>query len=149
MDSHLPKKLFLFASIKIPLKMMKNVFYFLLKRLFLLCKKWLDELGFTKISKFMASQTGILTIAIRILSDFSWSKTMKFILLIEYKMRNISFEKSSPNSFYKNQNWTYRSMNILKCYKFCYYDMSKSGSKCLSVQMLTSHLAFTSNEASF
>ena len=108
MDSHLPKKLFLFASIKIPLKMMKNVFYFLLKCLFLLCKKWLDEK--TKISKFMTSQTGILTIAIRILSNFSWSKSnhmMKFILLIEYKMRNISFEKSSPNSFYKNQNWTY------------------------------------------
>ena len=38
MDSHLPKKLLLFASIKSPLKMMKNVFYFLLKYLFLLLR---------------------------------------------------------------------------------------------------------------
>ena len=52
-------------------------------------KKWLEEK--TKASKFVASQTEILTIAISILwSNFSWSKnieTMKFTLLIEYKMR--------------------------------------------------------------
>ena len=127
MDSHLPEKLLLFASIKNPLKMKKNVFYFLLKSLFVLkifkflswlfwlCKKWLDEK--TKVSKFMTSQTGILTITVRILSNFSWSKssqTMKFILLIEYKMKNIILEKSSPSSFYKNQNWAYRWINILK-----------------------------------
>ena len=150
MDSHLPEKLLLFASIKNPLKMKKNVFYFLLKSLFVLkifkflswlfwlCKKWLDEK--TKVSKFMTSQTGILTITTRILSNFSWSKssqTMKFILLIEYKMKNIFLEKSSPNSFYKNQNWAYRWINILKCYKFCFYDMPKSSSKCPSVQILT------------
>ena len=34
-SSHLPKKLLLFALIKSPLKIMKNVFYFLLKYLFL------------------------------------------------------------------------------------------------------------------
>ena len=71
---------------------------------------------------------------------FSWSKssqTNKFILLIEYKMRNIFLEKSSPNSFYKNQIWAYRWINILKCYKFCFYDMPKSSSKCPSVQILT------------
>ena len=106
--------------------------------LFWLCKKCLNEK--TKVSKFMTSQTGILTITIRILSNFSWSKssqTMKFILLIEYKMRNIFLEKSSPNSFYKNQNWAYRWINILNCYKLCCYDMSKSSSKCPSVQVLT------------
>ena len=106
--------------------------------LFWLCKKWLDEK--TKFSKFMTSQTGILAITIRILSNFSWSKssqTMKFILLIEYKMRNIFLEKSSPNSVNKNQNWAYRWINILKCYKFCCYDMSKSKSKCPSVKVLT------------
>ena len=150
MDSHLPEKLLLFASIKNPLKMKKNVFYFLLKSLFVLkifkflswlfwlCKKWLDEK--TKVSKFMTSQTGILTITTRILSNFSWSKssqTMKFILLIEYKMKNIFLDKSSPKSFNKNQNWAYHWMNILKCYKFCCYDMSKSSSKCPSVQVLT------------
>ena len=91
----------------------------------------------------MTSQTGILTITTRILSNFSWSKssqTMKFILLIEYKMRNIFLEKSSPNSFYKNQNWAYRWINVLKCYKFCCYDMSKSSSfyvsKCPRVDYL-------------
>ena len=61
---------------------------------------------------------------------------MEFILLIKYKMRNILLEKSSPNSFYKNQNWTYHWMNILKCYKFCCYDMSKSISKCPSADYL-------------
>ena len=106
--------------------------------LFWFCKKWLDEK--TKFSKLMTSQTGILTITIRILSNFLWSKssqTMKFILLIEYKMKNIFLEKSSPSSFYKNQNWAYRWINILKCYKLCCYDMSKSSSKCPSVQLLT------------
>ena len=105
--------------------------------LFWLCKKCLNEK--TKVSKFMTSQTGILTITIRILSNFSWSKssqTMKFILLIEYKMRNIFLEKSSPNSFYKNQNWAYRWINILKCYKLCCYDMSKSSSKYASADYL-------------
>ena len=62
---------------------------------------------------------------------------MKFILLIEYKMRNIFLEKSSPNSFYKNQNWAYCWINILKCYKFCFYDMPKLSSKCPSVKILT------------
>ena len=115
--------------------------------LFLLCEKRLDEK--TKVSKFMTSQTVILTITIRTLSNFSLSKnsqTMKFILLIEYKMRNIFLEKSSPNSFYKNQNWAYRWMNILKCYKFCCYDMFKSSSKRTSVQVLTTcfHLTWNS-----
>ena len=105
--------------------------------LFWLCKKWLDEK--TKVSKFMTSQTGILTITVRILSNFSWSKssqTMKFILLIEYKMKNIFLDKSSPKSFYKNQNWAYHWMNILKCYKFCCSVMSKSSSKRPSVQVM-------------
>ena len=157
-DSHLPKKLLLFASIKSPLKMVKNVFCFLLKCLFFvlkifkflswLCKKWVDEK--TKVSKFVTSQTGILTIAIRILwSNFSWSKSsqmMTFILLIEYKMRNIFLEKSSPNSFYKNQNWAYRWINILKCYKFCFYEVCPSW--VLRVQVSKCWLvAFTSHES--
>ena len=105
--------------------------------LFWLCKKWLDEK--TKVSKLMTSQTGIPTITIQILSNFSWGKssqTKKFILLIEYKMRKIFLEKSSPNSFCNNQNWACRWINILKCYKFCCYDMSKSSSKRPSVQVL-------------
>ena len=116
--------------------------------LFWLCKKWLDEK--TKVSKFVTSQTGILTIAIRILwSNLSWSKSsqmMKFILLIEYKMRNIFLEKSSPNSFYKNQNWAYRWINILKCYKFCFYEICPSW--VLRVQVSKCWLvAFTSHES--
>ena len=51
-------------------------------------------------------------------------------------MKNIFLDKSSPKSFYKNQNWAYHWMNILKCYKFCCYDMSKSSSKCPNVQVL-------------
>ena len=113
-----------------------KIFYFL-SWLFWLCENRLDEK--TKVSKFMTSQAGIVTITIGILSNFSWNKssqTMKFTLLIEYKMRNIFLEKSSPNSFYKNQNRAYRWINILKCYKFCFYDMPKSSSKCPSVQIL-------------
>ena len=36
LDSHLPKKNVLFASNESPLKMMKNVFYFILKAQFVL-----------------------------------------------------------------------------------------------------------------
>ena len=91
-----------------------KIFYFL-SWLFWLCENRLDEK--TKVSKFMTSQAGIVTITIGILSNFSWNKssqTKKFTLLIEYKMRNIFLEKSSPSSFYKNQNWAYRWINILK-----------------------------------
>ena len=87
----------------------------------------------------MTLLTGILTITIGILSNFPWNKssqTMKFILLIEYKMKNIFLEKSSPSSFCKNQNWAYRWINILKCYKLCCYDMSKSSSKYASADYL-------------
>ena len=128
--------------VKISLFVLK-IFKFL-SCLFWLCKKCLNEK--TKVSKFMTSETGILTITIRILSNFSWSKssqTMKFILLIEYKMRNIFLEKSSPNSFYKNQNRAYRWINILKCYKFCFYDIPKSIFKCPIVQVLTTCFYFT------
>ena len=130
--------------VKISLFVLK-IFKFL-SCLFWLCKKCLDEK--TKVSKFMTSETGILTITVRILSNFSWSKssqTMKFILLIEYKMRNIFLEKSGPNSFYKNQNWAHRWMDILKCYKFRCYDVSKSSYKCPSVQVLTTCFYLTWN----
>ena len=40
-----------------------------LSRRFWSCKKWLDKK--TKVSKFMKSQTGILTIAMRILFNLS------------------------------------------------------------------------------
>ena len=132
MYSHLPKKIAFICFNKKPFKNDEKCVLFPVKMslfvlkifkflswLFWLCKKWLDEK--TKVSKFMTSQTGILTITVRILSNFSWSKssqTMKFILLIEYKMRNIFLEKSSPNSF-------------------CCYDMSKSSSKCPSIKVLT------------
>ena len=49
------------------------------------------------ISKFMKSQLGKQTIAIRILPNISRSKdnqTLKFGQLIEYNMRNIFLEKS-------------------------------------------------------
>ena len=51
MDYYLPKKLLLFASIKSSLKMMKNVFYFLLKCLFLFFRYLnfcLDFFGYVK-----------------------------------------------------------------------------------------------------
>ena len=45
----------------------------------------------------MTSQSGKLTIAIHILPNISRSKgnrTMKFVQLVEYNLRNISLEKS-------------------------------------------------------
>ena len=37
-------------------------------------------------------------------------------------------EKLVPESFIKNQNWAYIWINSLKCYKVCFYCMSKSRS---------------------
>ena len=53
--------------------------------------------------------------------------------LIEYNMRNIFLENPytkcgeevSHRTFYKSQNWTYLWINSLKCYKVCFYCMSK------------------------
>ena len=70
MDSHFPKKLLLFASIKSPLKMMKNVFYFLLKCLFLFLRYLdfcADFFGYVKSTLMRKSQVGMLTISIRLL----------------------------------------------------------------------------------
>ena len=83
--------------------MMRNAFYFILKALFVLkifkfftsfwsCRKngSIRKIGIT--SKFMASQPGLQTVAIHILSSISKSKgnqTMKFGQLIEYNKRNI------------------------------------------------------------
>ena len=74
-----------FLANEIPLKMMKNTFYFALKALFLLkiVKFRLDFLAMGKndlirkirlISKFMTPQTGKQTIAINVLSYISRSK---------------------------------------------------------------------------
>ena len=110
-----------------------------LSRRFWSCKKWFDKK--TKVSKFMKSQTGILTIAIRILFNLPWSKssqTMKFILLIEYKMTNIFLEKSSPNSFYKNQIEYIAGSTFWNVVKFAVVICpSRVLSMCPSVQVLT------------
>ena len=91
-----------------PLKMMRNVFHFTLKAIFVLkIFKFLSWLfGQVKnslirkiriISKFMTSQSGKQTIAIHILPNVTRSKgnqEMKFHRLWEYNMRNIFLEKS-------------------------------------------------------
>ena len=67
------------------------------------------------ISKFITSQTGKQTITIYILSSISRRKgnqAIKFVLLVEYNMRIIFFEKSYKNIvdklvqglYIKNQN---------------------------------------------
>ena len=97
------KKFCVICLIESPLKMMRNAFYFILKALFVLkifkfftsfwsCRKngSIRKIGIT--SKFMASQPGLQTVAIHILSSISKSKgnqTMKFGQLIEYNKRNI------------------------------------------------------------
>ena len=87
---------------------MGNTFYFILKALFILeifqifvttfwsCR----ENGLIRMvrltSKFMASQSGLQTIAIHILLNISHSKsnqTMKFGQLIENNKRNILLQK--------------------------------------------------------
>ena len=107
-DSHLPKQFVLFSWIESPLKMMKNVFYFILKvlsvlKIFRLLSRLFGHVGKTArlekgwirslTSKFMTSQPGLQTIAIHILSNISRSKgnqTMKFGQLIEYNEKYFS-----------------------------------------------------------
>ena len=89
--------------------MMKNVFHFTLKALFILkIFKFLTFFVLYKnrlirkirlILEFMTSQPGQQTIIIHILPNISRSKgsqTMKFGHLIEHNMRNIFVEKSYP-----------------------------------------------------
>ena len=119
--------------VKISLFVLK-IFKFL-SCLFWLCKKCLNEK--TKVSKFMTSETGILTITVRILSNFSWSKssqTIKFILLIEYKMRKFFLRKLVLIPFIKikiehiagSSFWDVVNFAVMIC-----------PNRVLSVQMLT------------
>ena len=87
------RKIYFICFNESPLKMRKNVFYFILKALFVLKRFkflfWLfgrvKKTGLirkiTLISRFMASQPGSLTITIHVLANISRSKcdqTMKF-----------------------------------------------------------------------
>ena len=88
--------------------MMKNVFYFIIKALFVLkifkflsCVFGHVENDLIKkirlIPKFIVSQLWKQTVAIHILANISRCKnnqTIKFGQLIEYNMRNIFLEKS-------------------------------------------------------
>ena len=102
MNSHIPKKLLLFASIKSPLKMTKNVFCFLLKCLFL----------FLKYLNFCPDFFGYV----------------KSDLMTKLRSQNVLRHRLG-----------YRWINILKCYKFCFYDMPNrvvQVSKCPSADYL-------------
>ena len=86
-----PKNSCIICLTEIPLKMMKNAFYFIL--MFLLFRKngLIRKIKFTLL-KFMMSQPRLQTIAIRILPNIWKSKnnqTMKFVQLIEYNKINI------------------------------------------------------------
>ena len=98
-----------FLAIESPLKMMKNVFYFTSKVIFIrkIFKffSWLFghvmKNGLIRkvrlISKFMTSQPGKQIIVIHRLPNIPRSKgnhAMKFGQLAKYNMRNIVFEKS-------------------------------------------------------
>ena len=68
------------------------------------------------------------------ISKSKGSQTIKYAQLIEYKMRNIFFVKSytkdcrDPDPFTKNPNSAYLKINSRKCYKVCFYCMTKSKS---------------------
>ena len=101
------KKFLVICLIEIPLKVMKNAFYFILKALFVLkissfCHGVLviKKNGLIRkirlILKFMTSQPGLQTIAIHIFPNISQCKgnqTMKFGQLIESKKRNYFLQK--------------------------------------------------------
>ena len=93
-----------------PLKMMKNVSYFVLKALFVLkifkfFSQYFCRVGETRngligkirlSSKFMTSQPDLQTIKVHILPSISQSKgnkTMKFGQLIEHSKRNTFLQK--------------------------------------------------------
>ena len=95
-----------FLTAEIPLKMMKNAFYFILKALFVLkIFKFLSAIFFMKqfalIRKLRLTLiSGKQTITIHILPNISrgkFSQTMKFSRLMEYNVRNIFLQKSWEN----------------------------------------------------
>ena len=108
------------------------------------------------------------TIAIDILPSKSRCKcnqTMKFGLLIEYNIRNISLEKPYtkygreifPNPFLKAKNWAYLWINILKFCTVSFYCVTSWGLSKESLFKLccffkalvfTSHKAFLENKKS-
>ena len=65
------------------------------------------------------------------ISRIKGNKTMKFVQLLEYKMRNIFLEKSCTkcggetisDPFLQNQNYAYLLANIPKFYTVCFYFM--------------------------
>ena len=107
MDSHLPKRFCVICLIEKPLEVMKNAFYFILKFFsfsrylgfylgFLSCRKNGLSRKISLTSKFMASQSGLQTIAIHIPPNISQSKgnhKMKFGQLTEYNKINIFLQK--------------------------------------------------------
>ena len=103
---YLNTRLKVHSLVEISLKMMKNVFYFMLKSLFVLEYFCLDYLvtwknGLTRklrlISKFMTSQTGPQRAAIHILPNIlriKPNRVIKFGQLIKYNVRNVFHQKS-------------------------------------------------------
>ena len=101
----------------------------------------------------MTSQYGKRTIEKHILPNVSRRKgnqTMKFCQLKEYSMRNIFLEnhtknvveKVFPETFLKNQNWTYLWINSLNLYAVCFYCMQVEGYRNI-LKLCCRALAFT------
>ena len=96
-----------FLTNECPLKMTKNVFYFMLESLFILeistSLSWLFDYVEKRLHKKVKINSKIYdvtdrqqTITIHILLNISKSKdnqTMKFLQLIEFKVKNILFQK--------------------------------------------------------
>ena len=83
-------------------------------------------------SKLMASQTGKQIMTIHILPNISTSKGNPDNEIWSINRNNILkkdtksvVEKLVPNLLIKNQNLAYLWINSLRCYKFCFYCMSK------------------------
>ena len=139
------------SPLKSSLKMMKNGFCFMFKVLFVLeiftYLSWLFgyvENGLLRklwlVSKFMMSQTEHQIITINILLNIWRSKgnhnmrnitwDMHITWKIFFLKNNIQkvMEKLVPDPSMKGQVWTNLWITSLKCYKVCFYCMSKSRS---------------------
>ena len=74
---------------------------------------------------------------------------MKFVQLIEYNLRNIFLKESYTicggetilRHFFKNQNWAYLCINILKFYIICFYCLLSWGlSKLIETKLQSTYI---------
>ena len=108
------KEFFIWFNVS-PLKLMKNVFYFILKapfvlKIFWLCRKNGLIRKIKLISKLMTSHPGTQAITMHILPNILRSKgnqTIKFGQLVEYNKGNVFLQKSCKNWCKETSSWLF------------------------------------------